>query len=76
MTLWFFFPETLEQTDSNLAPIKPNFSLPNLIQKHPNMENVIGLSKLDTPHLRFQLLGDLDGFIDVLTKENSIKIGN
>ena len=72
---WIFFSETLEQTDSNLVPVKPNFCLPNLIQKYPNMDNVMGLSKLETPHLRFQLLGDLDGFIDVLTKEHSIQIG-
>ena len=39
------------------------------------MDNVMGLSKLETPHMRFQLLGDLDGFIDVLTKEHSIQIG-
>ena len=64
----------IKQTDPSLIPVVSKPTLPNLIQKRPNMESVFGLTKLDTPFLRFQLLGDLDGFIEVVTKEYAIEL--
>lgn len=45
--------------------------LPNLLSRKPVMDLVTGLSPqfLQTPQGRFQLLGDLEGFVRVVTQE-------
>ena len=63
----------MEQSEANLEPVLPVSKLPNLLEKQPNMKNIYGLSNLNTPHLRFQILGDLDGFMEVITKEYSVQ---
>jgi pentatricopeptide repeat domain-containing protein 1 len=55
-------------------PASP-LTLPNLLAKNPNVNQIVGLnSQLNSPRLRFQLIGDLEGFLHVAVNVHKAKL--